>query len=451
MGSVKRIRVEAGGSDFVAKMRNLSGVLRKGGVVCADVHLDVRNPPDFRRIRPLLYGIINRFERSTSIIFHDIPYCVLPDAEEHVVNLGSEEKTKFPMCRECKFGSFCGGFPKSCEDSEKSFKPVPDVPQEVSIEVTTRCNLDCDFCFTRAVHGGREREPDSERIFSMIEQMKSLGVRRLRFTGGEPMLREDLGELIARAKANGLEVWLNTNGTIDGFDGRFLAGIDRILIPVHHATDESRITGKRTLREKLRNVRKISRSGSGTKVTLGTVITGKNIGNLRTIHTLSQRLGLEWLIFRLMSNRIDGTNTPQEIRKFHETMSKLYAASGTRNIMSNAFPFCFFRNPDKARLFSLGGFMNDGRKRMIVDAMGRVKPSYYSMDVIGSFKNIRSAWGSETMKKLRHLEYLPTMCRECAYKTICRGGSRVMAREIFGSYRDRDPLLAESGEGMGEA
>ena len=84
-------------------------------------------------------------------------------------------------------------------------KQWPAVPNEVVIEVTSSCNLACSMCFHKnsfARDGRRSaRELPAAHIKEIIDSAASAGVPRIRFTGGEPLLRGDLLELIAHARA----------------------------------------------------------------------------------------------------------------------------------------------------------------------------------------------------------------------------------------------------------
>ena len=83
------------------------------------------------------------------------------------------------------------------------------VPLVGSLSVTARCNLDCTYC-------DRSSRPQAElsvdRWRSILDQLAELGCMRISLTGGEPLLRPDLGQLLDHALSLGLGVVLNTNG-----------------------------------------------------------------------------------------------------------------------------------------------------------------------------------------------------------------------------------------------
>ena len=91
--------------------------------------------------------------------------------------------------------------------------------RDLRISVTDRCNFRCTYCMPRAVYNSSFRFlPRAEILsFEEIERLAkifvSMGVRKIRITGGEPLLRRDLPKLIARLSRLDVDLALTTNGT----------------------------------------------------------------------------------------------------------------------------------------------------------------------------------------------------------------------------------------------
>ena len=81
----------------------------------------------------------------------------------------------------------------------------------VTLTTNTRCNFKCHYCRIWARDDG---ELTTSQIEHLIDQLSRMGTRRLGLTGGEPLLREDIGHLIDYAKSRGIFVTLNTNGSL---------------------------------------------------------------------------------------------------------------------------------------------------------------------------------------------------------------------------------------------
>ncbi|MBI2322932.1 MAG: radical SAM protein [Chloroflexi bacterium] len=86
-------------------------------------------------------------------------------------------------------------------------------PLTVSWNITAACNLRCPHCY---IDGGRRRpnELSAAEGRALIDQMAETGTELLILTGGEPLLRRDLAELVSHAAGRGMKVVLGTNGML---------------------------------------------------------------------------------------------------------------------------------------------------------------------------------------------------------------------------------------------
>ncbi|WP_293032122.1 GTP 3',8-cyclase MoaA [Natronococcus sp.] len=88
----------------------------------------------------------------------------------------------------------------------------------VRISLTDRCNFDCIYCHneglgdTRGPMDAQDDEMSADEVVRFLEVVEEFGVDSVKFTGGEPMLRQDLEEIIERTP-DSMEVSLTTNGT----------------------------------------------------------------------------------------------------------------------------------------------------------------------------------------------------------------------------------------------
>jgi len=85
------------------------------------------------------------------------------------------------------------------------------VPLNLVLVTNTTCNYQCSYC---KIWARTDPELSTAQIESIIDQAARLGAARLGLTGGEPLLRDDIGHIISRARARGLYVSLNTNGSL---------------------------------------------------------------------------------------------------------------------------------------------------------------------------------------------------------------------------------------------
>ncbi|HSL66268.1 MAG TPA: GTP 3',8-cyclase MoaA [Gaiellaceae bacterium] len=122
-------------------------------------------------------------------------------------------------------------------------RPVRDL----RISVTDRCNFRCVYCMPREVYGRdhvflpRSEVLSFEEIARVASAFHGLGVRKLRLTGGEPLLRRDLDRLVAMLAAlPGVDLTLTTNGALLARQAEKLAdaGLGRVTVSLDSLDDE---------------------------------------------------------------------------------------------------------------------------------------------------------------------------------------------------------------------
>ncbi|MHA6529115.1 GTP 3',8-cyclase MoaA [Paenibacillus sp. BAC0078] len=121
----------------------------------------------------------------------------------------------------------------------------------VRISVTDRCNLSCQYCMPDKNIGAASQSPPLtfEEISSVVSVLADMGVTKVRLTGGEPLLRPRLEELVARLRAiSGIgRIGLTTNGLLLSSKARALreAGLTDVNISLDSLQAErfARITG----------------------------------------------------------------------------------------------------------------------------------------------------------------------------------------------------------------
>jgi MoaA/NifB/PqqE/SkfB family radical SAM enzyme len=87
----------------------------------------------------------------------------------------------------------------------------PPRPFSATFVVTNRCNLRCEYCNCPFID---PTQLDLARIELLFERLRRMGIRRLGLAGGEPLLRADLGEIVALAKRQRFFVTVNSNLTL---------------------------------------------------------------------------------------------------------------------------------------------------------------------------------------------------------------------------------------------
>lgn len=165
-------------------------------------------------------------------------------------------------------------------------QPHYRVPLTIYIHLTNRCNIRCVYC---RVHQLPQVDIwTTQALKTTISEMSSCGTRRIHLTGGEPMLREDLGEIVAHAKELGLFVGLSTNGYQIVERINELKGIDVVFLS-YEGPDQvhSRLRGG----QKVRDVETalLAFKSAGIRVWTTTVLTQWNADFLEDIVNFARR------------------------------------------------------------------------------------------------------------------------------------------------------------------
>lgn len=184
-------------------------------------------------------------------------------------------------------------------------------PIHGSLMVTYRCNYNCVMCDFPQKCGERvragEQELDTNSFRRIIGEFARLGTPGLGFTGGEPMLRADIYELLACSRQHRMITHLNTNGYFidDKAAGRLIdVGVDSVNISLDGAHPEThdRIRGHSgafsratAAVERLQRLRR--QQGVFLRLKIVAVIDGSNIDEVPELITLSSELGADCIEF----------------------------------------------------------------------------------------------------------------------------------------------------------
>jgi len=118
--------------------------------------------------------------------------------------------------------------------------------RDLRISVTDRCNFRCSYCMPKSVFGQGYRFMDRKELltFEELERVAqafvALGVEKIRLTGGEPLLRKEIEQLVARLDAiDGLDLTLTTNASLLARKAEALhaAGLDRVNVSLDSLDD----------------------------------------------------------------------------------------------------------------------------------------------------------------------------------------------------------------------
>ncbi len=176
-------------------------------------------------------------------------------------------------------------------------RATPGPVASMDFHVTSECNQECPYCW-----GPQDiAEVDTETAKRILLRVAAFGARRVVFTGGDPLKRRDIGELVCFAKDIGLEVALSTTGDelTEDFLARCGRDIDLLSLPIDGASEAVSSQTKKAghLSAILRDLEMLARYPA-MDVKLATPVTKKNIADVPNI----VRLADNWA--RQVRNRV---------------------------------------------------------------------------------------------------------------------------------------------------
>jgi len=166
-------------------------------------------------------------------------------------------------------------------------------PYTLVAELTYRCPLRCSYCSNPVDWAKRKNELDTETWRRVFREAEELGVVGLNLTGGEPILRKDLEELIAEARRLDLYTNLITSG-IPLERARLAqfraAGLDNVQVSVQDvdAKESDRIAGLRSFEKKLEVCAWVKELGM--PLTLNVVLHRDNLDHVAEVVALAERV-----------------------------------------------------------------------------------------------------------------------------------------------------------------
>ena len=343
-------------------------------------------------------------------------------------------------------------------------------PFTIAWEVTRACAYACVHCRADAMHTPDPNELNTEEALHLIDRLAEFGSPILVFTGGDPMMRRDLHELIAYATQKGLRCSLTPTATALPTTARLEkvrdAGIRRIALSLDAPRPEIHDRFRQVPGSWQRTMDIFHRAQSiGLSVQVNTTVAKHNVDILDEMIPFLQEVGaVQWSLFFLVpTGRAQASNmisAEEHERVFHW----LYDLSKNApfDIKSTAAPMYrrvaierkrAEQGADKPVTFQGAGFqyadglnrptrgVNDGNGFLFISHVGDIQPSGFlpltagnvrTDDVIDVYRH------SQLFTDLRTPDKIKGRCGVCEYRDVC-GGQRGRAYGITGDYLESDP------------
>jgi radical SAM protein with 4Fe4S-binding SPASM domain len=314
-------------------------------------------------------------------------------------------------------------------ESVMPFSPRPSAPYRMDLALTYRCNNDCAHCYN-----ARERnfpELDTEQWKRILDQLWSLGVPHIVFTGGESTLRNDLPELIAHAESNGQITGLNTNArrlADEKYVQKLLkAGLDHVQITVESCDEQihdGMMRAKGAYKQTIRGLKNVL--STRLYVMTNTTMLHTNVHKIPdTLDFLAElgvpTIGLNALIYAGQGLTVGTGLQESELQPILDMAVKKTSEHGQRLIWYTPTQYCNF-DPTQSNLGVKG--CTASLYSMCIESNGDVIPcqSYYHS--LGNLltDSWDSIWNHKLSVQLRERRGLPAKCEGCPIIAECGGG-----------------------------
>jgi PqqA peptide cyclase len=325
-------------------------------------------------------------------------------------------------------------------------------PLALIAEVTHRCPLHCVYCSNPLELAGTKEELSTEEWTSVFQQCGELGMLHAHFTGGEPLARPDLTELISAARSAGLYTNLITSGL--GLNEQRLqalvsAGLDHIQVSFQDSREEAAnwIAGAKAHAHKIA----LSRAIRGHKIafTVNLVVHRQNLDHLEEMIAFIEQLNPERVEIAhtqyygwALANRAALMPTHAQLEKAVAIVAEAEKRLAGRIRIDSVVPDYYAKYPKAC----MGGW---GRRLMLINPAGKVLPCHAAEVLPGlTFENVREKtlewiWQeSSSFRRFRGEDWMPEPCRSCDRRGEDFGGCRCQAFLLAGDALVTDPACS---------
>jgi pyrroloquinoline quinone biosynthesis protein E len=325
-------------------------------------------------------------------------------------------------------------------------------PLALIAEITHRCPLHCVYCSNPLEMAAVSSELSTEEWIDILQQSGKLGMLHAHFTGGEPLARADLTELIAAARHAGLYTNLITSGLGLGearLQALVDAGLDHIQLSFQDSREDAAnwIAGAKAHAHKVELSRIIRQHKIAFTVNL--VIHRQNIDHIAEMISFIEQLAPERMEIAhtqyygwALQNRAALLPTRAQLDAATDAVAAAEKRLAGRIRVDFVVPDYYARFPKAC----MGGW---GRRLMLINPAGKVLPCH-AAEVIPEleFENVRERtlefiWReSSSFQRFRGEGWMPEPCRSCDHRTEDFGGCRCQALLLTGNAAATDPVCS---------
>lgn len=352
-------------------------------------------------------------------------------------------------------------------------------PFTIAWEVTRACAYACVHCRADAQHHHDPDELTTIEALQLIDRLAEFGSPILIFTGGDPMMRRDLFELIAYAAERGLRCSLTPTATALPTAERLQqardAGIRRIALSLDAPRAEVHDNFRQVAGSWQRTMNILHRAHDvGLSVQVNSTVAKHNVDILPEMVPFIEEVGaVQWSVFFLVPTGRAMIEQMISAADHERVFNWLYDLSQATSFDIKATAAPMYRRVaierkkaervgDQPVTFQGAGFqyadglnrptkgVNDGNGFLFISHTGSIEPSGFLPISAGNVKKDDVVYVYRTaplFKDLRDYGKLKGRCGICNYRDVC-GGQRGRAFGVTGDYMETDPACVYQPEGL---
>jgi PqqA peptide cyclase len=324
-------------------------------------------------------------------------------------------------------------------------------PLGLLAELTHRCPLGCPYCSNPLALDKRDAELDTATWARVFHEAAALGVLQVHLSGGEPVARRDLPEIVKATREAALYSNLITSAV--GLTPQTLAvladaGLDHVQISIQDSDEVSadHIAGYKGASRRKHAIAKQVVS-LGLPLTVNMVVHRANIGRIESMVELALRLGASRVEIAhvqyygwALKNRAALMPSREQVDIAVRQVEMLRTRHHGQILIDAVVPDYFARYPKPC----VGGW---GRRSLNITPAGRVLPCHAAEVIPGlEFWNVRDyslvdIWrASPAFLAFRGRNWMQEPCKSCSRRDQDFGGCRCQAFILTGDARAADPV-----------
>ena len=329
------------------------------------------------------------------------------------------------------------------------------IPMWLLAELTFACPVQCYYCSNPLeLSASRKNELSTEEWIRVMRQARKLGAVQLGFSGGEPLVRTDLEELVVEAKSLGYYINLITSSiglTTEKITTLKGAGLGHIQISFQGSNRESNklLGGTDSFDHKVAMTKEVIKQE--LPLGLNFVLHRQNMHQVKEFLTMAQSLGAEFVELANCQYYGWGLHNREHLLPSQEQLIDAERVTNEFREQHKGDMDIFFVAPDyyddRPKKCSNGW----GSTFMTVNPEGEVLPCQAAKVIPGlEFPNVRDheltdIWHkSDLFNRFRGTDWMTEPCKSCPEKEIDLGGCRCQALMLTGDATNADPVCSLS-------